>query len=233
MDWQPFVPQDGDVQESQRTETAACVSFSAIHIIETILKQQTGVEVDFSERALAKLSGTTPQGNSYVNVVNAINKYGLILEEDWPIPTDNYTWDEFYQDIPPTVLAKAKKCPVTLNTNLGSNPLIWLGKAPLWLELQLSTTTHADMLVNPTTVFESYGQLIRPLYAPVIHYFQLTINPMTNAEFVHKTGTKEYGFYLPALSEDAIKDKALNLGTDILGPDGSIDFTKAKEVSGL
>lgn len=56
---------------------------------------------------------------------------------------------------------------------------------------------------------------------------------MSNAEFVHKTGTPEYGFYLPSLSEQAVVDKALNLGIDILRPDGTIDYTKAKEVNGL
>jgi hypothetical protein len=56
---------------------------------------------------------------------------------------------------------------------------------------------------------------------------------ISNAEFVHKVGTKEYGFYLPALSEDAIKDKAMNLGKNILNDDGTINFPAAKEVSGL
>jgi murein DD-endopeptidase MepM/ murein hydrolase activator NlpD len=54
---------------------------------------------------------------------------------------------------------------------------------------------------------------------------------MTNVTFVHKAGTKEYGFYVPALSQDAIKDKALNFGVDILKADGSIDFGKAKEIT--
>ncbi len=56
---------------------------------------------------------------------------------------------------------------------------------------------------------------------------------MSNAVFVHKVGTPEYGFYLPALSEQAIADKALNVGANILKADGSIDYSQAKEVSGL
>ena len=57
---------------------------------------------------------------------------------------------------------------------------------------------------------------------------------MSNAIFVKKAGTLEHGFYLPGTTEESLKDKALNLGReDILNSDGSVDFSKAKEVSGL
>lgn len=61
-------------------------------------------------------------------------------------------------------------------------------------------------------------------------YFRKT---MSNTQFIHKAGTQEYGFYVPATSIDAIKDKALNFGVEIENPDGTIDFNKAKEVTGL
>lgn len=67
----------------------------------------------------------------------------------------------------------------------------------------------------------------------LLDYSKLSKTTMSNALFVHKAGTQEYGFYLPALSQDAIKDKALNLGVDILKADESVDFSKAKDVSGL
>jgi hypothetical protein len=60
----------------------------------------------------------------------------------------------------------------------------------------------------------------------------LTIKNMSNAIFVHKVGTQEYGFYLPTLSPDALKDKAMNLGKEeIIKPDGTVDFSKAKEIT--
>ena len=55
---------------------------------------------------------------------------------------------------------------------------------------------------------------------------------MSNTIFVHKAGTSEYGFYVPATSEEAIKDKATNYGVDILNND-AIDYSKAKDISGL
>ncbi len=56
---------------------------------------------------------------------------------------------------------------------------------------------------------------------------------MTNSQFVHKQGTSEYGFFLPATTEDSLKDKALNLGLEIANPDGTVNFGLAKEISGL
>jgi len=57
---------------------------------------------------------------------------------------------------------------------------------------------------------------------------------MSNAVFAKRAGTDEFGFYLPATTVESLKDKALNLGReDLIRPDGSIDFTKAKEVTGL
>ena len=80
------------------------------------------------------------------------------------------------------------------------------------------------------------GGQIKPMDKPIMWQASIKINTlinMSNAEFVHKAGTQEYGFYLPATNQDAIKDKALNLGLNIQKADGSIDFTSAKEVQGL
>lgn len=55
--------------------------------------------------------------------------------------------------------------------------------------------------------------------------------PMSNVIFVHKEGTSEYGFYVPATLVETLKDKALNFGLDITNPDGSVDFAKAKEMN--
>ena len=54
---------------------------------------------------------------------------------------------------------------------------------------------------------------------------------MSNTIFVHKSGTQEYGFYVPATSPEAIKDKALNYGVPILKADGTIDYNLAKEIT--
>ena len=54
---------------------------------------------------------------------------------------------------------------------------------------------------------------------------------MSNVIFVHKEGTDEFGFYVPATSEEALRDKAKNFGIDILvESSGKIDFDKAKNI---
>ena len=59
------------------------------------------------------------------------------------------------------------------------------------------------------------------------------IHNMSNAVFVHKAGTAEYGWYIPDISPDAIKSSALHYAAQIVKPDGSVDFSQSKEVSGL
>lgn len=56
---------------------------------------------------------------------------------------------------------------------------------------------------------------------------------MTNTIPVHKAGTQEFGFYVPATNVQAIKDKALNFGVDIFDANGNVDFSKFKDIQGL
>lgn len=241
MEWIQYIPTDNDTQVSRIQDFLACGSYSAIHIAEMMTKKWTGQMGYYSERALAKLSGTTHAGNSLQNIVDAINKYGLILEKDWPqINTDaNVTWEQYYAEIPPQVLAKADRGWTATLTKL-SPPQVnsTLQVSPVWTIIPTSGgTDHIVAQINPTQYFDSYLIFVKNFQANFMPlsqwYLKLIYTPMTNAEFYHKTGTQEYGFALPALSEDALKDKALNLAVNIFNPDGSINYSLAKEVSGL
>ena len=231
IDWTPFAPTDNDVQESQRTETAACVPFSAIHIIEMLVKQRSGQEIDLSERALAKFSGTLPTGNSFTNVFAALNNHPLLLEQDWPIPDDDYTWDEFYQPVPFNLTGsnfRFQMTPVPF-----SKIPEYLNYAPLWTEIRLSpTVTHAVALLTPTTYFDSYGKLIKPLTQPIINCYLLTF--MSNAKLVKKGN--EFGIYLgagantPELGEQVLINLCNNVGYPIptLNNGANVDWANLK-----
>lgn len=84
---------------------------------------------------------------------------------------------------------------------------------------------HFDVFKGNTLPPLTYTNFINPQ----------TINwekNMSNAIFVHKVGTGEYGFVLPATSVESVKDKALNLGReDIINADGTVDFSKARDVN--
>lgn len=92
-------------------ETFSCVSYSALNCIETLMnykikKGEFSTEnikwlkdngyfndegkVDFSDRFLAIMSGTTKQGNSCDNVAEIIRKKGLIPETDLPYGGKNF-----------------------------------------------------------------------------------------------------------------------------------------------
>ena len=105
--WDEFLP----VFEEQRTptlETMACVSFATCNALETIIKRKWGIEYNFSDRALAKMSGTTRNGNSMSRVADTVWQKGLLYEEDWPFDRERIeTWSQFYSQIPARLLDKA------------------------------------------------------------------------------------------------------------------------------
>lgn len=102
-DWRPFLP----VFEHQRkrTETQACVSFGTNSALEMIHKAKWGVEPNYSDRFLAKVSKTTRTGNTPNKVSQALRDNGAVKEEIWAFDPD-MDWDEFYTEIPKSVLAK-------------------------------------------------------------------------------------------------------------------------------
>jgi hypothetical protein len=61
-------------------------------------------KINFSERYLAKMSGTTRQGNALWKVVDTAKHYGFIPYGKWTFPSEQRTpvfdWDDFYAEIP-------------------------------------------------------------------------------------------------------------------------------------
>lgn len=105
-DWTTFLP-SYESQIGTYIATQACVTFSALNIIETQLKQQ-GININFSDRFTAKMSGTTLSGNQLQIVLDSIRNDGWLLEEDYSFP-NNITWNEYYKEIPQELKDKAKK----------------------------------------------------------------------------------------------------------------------------
>ncbi len=61
-------------------------------------------KLNFSDRAIAKLSGTTRNGNSAQKVAQTIRDYGLIPENRWTFTSDMDLWEEYYAPIPDELL---------------------------------------------------------------------------------------------------------------------------------
>lgn len=129
LDWTQYAPST-ERQYLPGFDTLSCTTFSALNDIEMIsglkiekkffreenikwLNDNGYVDengkVNFSDRYIAILSGTTMLGNNFVSVGDAIIKYGLIPEKDLPLSGSN--WNEYMDPklITPAMLQKGQE----------------------------------------------------------------------------------------------------------------------------
>ena len=98
-DWESHLPLE-EWQLIDGVDLMACVTFAELSSCETQVKQQTGQQINFSDRFTATMSGTTQQGNWLWKVGDSIRKDGLVLESDWPVVRP-LQWTTYYT--PPTI----------------------------------------------------------------------------------------------------------------------------------
>lgn len=119
--WTQYLPKTE--QQAITIETMACATFSAMNTLETQFEllfstflaenqqwmkdngyfDETG-KINFSDRFIAKLSGTTLQGNYLQKVWDTVRNCGLVPEKDWPFV--GTTFAEYYSDIPQVIQDK-------------------------------------------------------------------------------------------------------------------------------
>lgn len=104
--WEEYLPVY-EPQSKNEFETMACVSFSASNCLETLHKFRTGEEVNYSDRFLAKMSGTTQWGNYMSDVAESIRINGMIDEKVYQFNV--YTWNEYYQAVPDPMVKLGKQ----------------------------------------------------------------------------------------------------------------------------
>ena len=75
--WKDYLPV-GEKQHSVYFDTMACVTFSALNALEILIKRQYGIDINFSDRFTAKMSGTTTNGNYLYKVGDSIRKDGFV-----------------------------------------------------------------------------------------------------------------------------------------------------------
>lgn len=103
--WRPFLP-EFESQLGKDFETMACVSFSALNCVETLLNKKLQSVFNFSDRFTARMSNTTNRGNTLWNVMQSIENDGFINETRYPNNTK--TFAEYYQDVPQEIIVEAK-----------------------------------------------------------------------------------------------------------------------------
>ena len=176
-DWVDYLPQ-GEIQAKMFTfDTQSCVSFSATNIIEMQLKALTGKEFNFSDRFIAIMSGTTKNGNSFVNVANAIRNYGLIPEE--MLPFGGNSFEEYHdRSLITNEMLKAgqeflKKYDVGYEFQMNDLDLE-LKHAPLQVAIP-KTPYHAIVMPNKTHFFDSYNPFYKIQNKEIAYGFKLVI----------------------------------------------------------
>lgn len=240
--WRPYCV-DGEHQSWGSFDAMACVSFAANNAFEIQAKQQ-GLSTNHSDRFLAKMSHTTPQGNYVGAVLDTMNKQGFVLETEWPVPAQP-TWDSYYSAIPQNLITEGVRNLITFSMqyeyvgNTADAIRYHLKHAPLMVTIPgheicaLSISDDGKLV----TVLDDYifnqdpgNPFIRTINtSDITDVFKavVTVKDMSNTKLV-KNGT-EWGYYLPANSEQALIDKADNFGYPLpKTPDGKVDWANVK-----
>jgi len=104
--WEAYLPVV-EFQNNGGYDRYACATYSYLNPLEILYLRLTGKEINFSDRFLAKASGTTKSGNYMYKVAETARKIGLLLESQYPdVNTD---WDDYYKDIPEELYTEALK----------------------------------------------------------------------------------------------------------------------------
>ena len=231
-DWRQFVPV-GEQQFFPNFDTMACVSYSNNNSAELQLKQSTGLEFNFSDRALSVLSETTKQGNYLYKVADVGRNIGRFLESDYPddnpIPT---SWDDYNKPLTPDLMKKAFRFNEAYQW-VGTDKATlqkYLKQAPI--QIIVNNGTHAVCLVyvddSGYWYYDSYKEFLKKTTIAPSSALQIIVKPMT--QFVHRKGTSEYGFYVPSPDIAAIKARGEQLGYPIVDSKGVVAWNKAKDI---
>jgi hypothetical protein len=228
-DWRPYITKE-EHQYSDNTDTMACVSFSCNNSLEVQTKFLTGQEVNYSDRFLAKMSGTTIQGNWLDKVADTARTIGLVKEEEWPAP-GNYTWESYYASIPQEVIDKAFK-PNTQYEVIGfdkASLLYHLKQAPIQVSIPAPHPNHAVVLLHiegdTAYYFDTYIPALKTInvnkisYALKIVLKGINMNP--SVKTLNIDGTIYAAFALNDPKDIPFINKFLNINI-VQNPDGTI-----------
>ena len=98
---------ENERQFTDNFDTFSCVSFGLNNQEEHYMLVRYGLTTNHSDRALAKMSDTQPNGNTPQKVYEARRKKGFLFESEWPWGQDVKTWVEYMKEIPQNLLTLA------------------------------------------------------------------------------------------------------------------------------
>jgi hypothetical protein len=204
-DWRTWLPNPDEIQYSQSADSMACVSFSLSNSLEIQARKLTGQSYNWSDRFLAKMSGTTQQGNYLYKVADAVRTFGLVNEATWPVP-GNFDWNSFYSSIPQTVIEKGKReFPFSIAyefiTPDKATLLHHLQHAPIQITIPGAAPQHAVCLVaivgDVYYYYDSYGPFLKSMSTPPAALKVTLYSNDIAARLVGWINGPEEGLYFP------------------------------------
>ncbi len=246
-DWRSliFLP---DKQFYPNYDTFACTNFSPSNSRKLQLKNSTGEEYDFSEKAMAVLSGTKPGVGNYMTAdPDVVRKQGIILNKDWPNDENSDTVQNWFKPVPLEVQKKAMHLTENYEWVDASRASMQyhLKQCPLTTMIVAGSTFHDVCAVfvdsNGIWYLDSYPHNSQDNYLAITTQvpqavLKIITKPMNTIYFVHKKGTGEYGLlsvspigkqYVPASTEDDLKARG---GIVVPLVNGQIDYSKALDI---
>lgn len=142
--WDDFLP-ELEVQKFPWGDSMACVTYSFLNCLETV-ERSRGVDINFSDRFTAKISGTTHAGNSMRAVADSVINDGLVLESDYG--SKAYSWDDYYSALSQDLVKKAKENAKSLDVSYKwvSNQHNVMCEALMFSPLQIATYAYGDVV---------------------------------------------------------------------------------------
>lgn len=98
--WDVDLPED-EVQNLNGIEPYACTLFALLNCVETLIKLQFGEDRNYSDRWLAKATGTDSKlGNDPQYVAEYLRAHGVVAQTDWGFDNWVDTFAKFYAPLP-------------------------------------------------------------------------------------------------------------------------------------
>jgi hypothetical protein len=235
-DWRPFIPTAE--KQANPNETMACTTFATLNSLEIQEKQQTGIEPNWSDRFIAKLSGTTHQGNFSDNPPEAVRKYGLVKESDYPNPY-GFNWGTFYAEIPQSVKDKAIAKDILYESIVpGESELRYhLKQCPPVIVIPEPNPNHEVCLVHIENglayYFDSYPPYLKTIAINKIHYaLKIVLKGKMNDNIkIFKNGS-EYIVGFKAVSKAGLGQQLFEANaSNLLNSDGSPNFIEIDKIA--
>lgn len=199
-DWFSWNPKEEWQWILQKLDTMACVTFSALNVLETLYYFHTGTQKNFSDRFTAVMSGTTPQGNYLWKVADSIRKDGLVDETDYP-PPPILTWENYYTPPPIEVINKAKEFLKSWTINYEFIPfdreslLYHLKQSPIQVVIPGHAVMSFYTTEQITKYFDSYAPFIKEWQKDFVSALKYVMSPNQMQVQLYKQKSRPEIFY--------------------------------------